>query len=197
MARKQTIKELQEIIKEKESRYYSRIAATDLDNVPNNFIEEMKRIDKLRPKSRSTKADYERYNRELQYALEWDVESPEGQRIAEEKEMDAFNSFNRNYSELLGEELSYQDWRDLVESFGTASESLREKFYKGGQGDGSLVAIYREVKMNTKGDKSPASLLVNAMNKINRKSKGMGWTPEDMIDELRNELKLDSKPKMR
>lgn len=190
---KKTVKQYKESINALESVLYERIAGTDIDNLPATFKTELDKIRELKPKSRSLKADYKRYERELSYALQWDISTEEGQRQLEKKENEAYKSFkDRFFDKDLGEDISYQEWRDLVETFGALGSATLEQFYTSGasgRGTGELVRVYKDAKA-----KGGAVDMLNAIRKVKAYSKTTefkakyGNTTTGMLDALRDEL---------
>lgn len=189
---KKTIKMYKENIETLESQLNERINSVDFDVLPKSFKNELQNIQRLRPKSRSVKADYKRYERELEYALQWDIATEEGRRQLDKKEQKAFDTF-KNRFDL---DVTYQEWRDLVETFGAIGSATMEQFYRGGangRGSGDLVRVYKDAKEI---GKDPADML-KAIRKVKRASKTdafkmkYGATTQGLIDALRDELELN------
>lgn len=142
-----TVKSLKEDITALEGELWERIAEADYEKLPESFRKEVDILKSLRPKSRSLKIEYQRYQRELEYALQWDIDTPEGRRQMDEKERNAYQTFQKRFKKHFEEDISYDDWRDLVENFGSAGQAVMEQFYRGGQGGNfDIVRIAREAE---------------------------------------------------
>lgn len=191
-----TIKQYKELIAERQEEWNSRIANLDESNISIPLKKEIEKIDFYKTNSKSRKADYKRLYRELNYALQWDLDTPEGQRQLDLKEKKAFETFNEHQRASGHEEMSYDEWRDMVENFGSAGKSILEQFYPTrGYGSGDVVRVYREAKEKAKekadGNDKPVNIQ-RAMRDVLKKSKGLGLTPQKILDMLRDELGLNS-----
>lgn len=187
-----TINMYKEKIASLESELNERINKQDYNSLPATFRSEMETLRELRPKSRSVKDEYKRYQRELEYALQWDIDTEEGRRQLEKKEQEAFDTFKDRFTF----DIPYQEWRDLVETFGAIGTATMEQFYRGGangRGSGDLVRVYKDAREKKK---KPADML-KAIRKVKSKSKTdafkmkYGATTQALIDALRDELKLN------
>lgn len=190
------IKQYKELIAEKQEEWNSRIANLDESSISIPLKKEIEKINFYKTNSRSRKADYKRLYRELNYALQWDLDTPEGQRQLDLKEKKAFETFNKHQRASGHEEMSYDEWRDMVENFGSAGKSILEQFYPTrGYGSGDVVRVYREAKEKAKekanGNDRPVNIQ-KAMQDVLKKSKGLGLTPQKILDMLRDELGLNS-----
>lgn len=191
-----TIKQYKEMIAEKQAEWDKRISELNENDISIPLKKEIEKIDFYKTNSRSRKADYKRLYRELNYALQWDLDTPEGQRQLDLKEKKAFETFNDHQITSGHEEMSYDEWRDMVENFGSAGKSILEQFYPTrGYGSGDVVRVYREAKAKEKaktdGNDKPVNIQ-KAMQDVLRKAKGLGKTPQQILDMLRDELGLNS-----
>lgn len=183
-----TIKQYKELIAEKREEWNRRISELDELKISAPLQKEIDKINSLKVNSRSRKADYKRLNRELQYALEWDLDTPEGQRQLDKKEKKAFESFNKHRKEGGYDEIPYEEWRDMVENFGSAGKAVLEQFYATrGYGSGDVVRVYRDAVEQGKNTN-----ISKAMRDVIRESRGKGLTPTGMLDALRDKLGLNS-----
>lgn len=188
-AGKPTIRAHKEKIKELEAQLNERLGEIDTANLPPDFRKELDELSRMKPKSRGLKIDFARYERELEYALQWDMFTPYGRRQVEERERKAFDTFKRKSGIS---DLDYDEWRNLVESFGSAGKSVMEQFYRGGQGgNGDIVRVYKDAK-----EQGKDTNIGRAMQKVLRDSRKEGFkykkTPTGLLDALRDELGLDS-----
>ena len=176
------------MIAQEQEKWNERILGLDESDISIPLQKEISKIQSLKTNSRSRKADYKRLHRELQYALQWDLDTPEGQRQLDLKERKAFETFNKHQRAGGYEELAYDEWRDMVENFGSAGKSVLEQFYATrGYGSGDVVRVYREASEQGKNTN-----ISKAMRDVIRESKGKGMTPTGMLDALRNKLGLNS-----
>jgi len=191
-----SIKMYKESIDVLEAQLNERLGSIDLENASATFRKELATIQRLKPKSSSVKADYKRYERELEYALQWDITSEAGMRQLEKKEQDAFRTFKARFGEGGFDDMSYQEWRSLVETFGAVGSATMEQFYRGGangRGSGDLVRVYKDARERGKDAKD----MLDAIRKVKRASKTdyfkmkYGYTSTALIDALRDELELN------
>lgn len=184
---KPTIKEYKESIAGLEAELNERISSVDLEKVSDLFTKELSIIAKLKPTSRGEKIEYERYKMELEYALSWDIESADGQRQMKERERKAYETFKARFGEI-----SYDEWRDMADTFGSAGQSVMEQFYRGGQGgNGDIVRVFKDAK-----EAGITKNIGSAMQKVLRASKRDDFpyrkTPTGLLDALRDEIGLNS-----
>lgn len=183
-----TVKSLKEDITALEGELWERIAEADYEKLPESFRKEVDILKSLRPKSRSLKIEYQRYQRELEYALQWDISTPEGRRQMDEKERKAYRTFQKRF----GEDISYDEWRDMVENFGSAGQAVMEQFYRGGQGgSGDVMRIFKEAK-----EQGITKNVGKAMQQVLRASRREDFayakTPTGLLDALRDKIGLRS-----
>ena len=184
---KVTIKEYKQKIAEKQSEWSERIERLDSNFMSEPLRKEIEKLKTLKPTSKSRKADYKRYYRELDYALQWDLDTPEGQRQLDLKEQKAFQSFKENFGDI-----AYDDWREMVENFGSAGRAVMEQFYKGGQGgNGDIQRVYRDAM-----EQGKSTNVAKAMREVLKESRrddfGYQKTPTGMLDALRDKIGLQS-----
>lgn len=188
-------------IQQLEAELNDRLSSEDYEALPEVFRSEMEVLRKLKPKSRSLKSDYKRYESELKYAIRFDTFTQTGKRLKTEKEIKAWHSLRDN----VGGGLSYQTWRKMVNTFGSVGIDILERFYGEGAGEtvggsGALTEIYKAYARKGKN----VDDIQNALVKVEKDShtdefkQKYGVTSEGLIDALRDELgfsKRGRKPK--
>lgn len=177
-----TIQDYKENIRPLENEFYGRVV--DWDGKDPLFGKELERMQRLKPKSKSTKDEYKRYYRELKYGLEWDTTTENGRRQLELREQKAYNTFKRKYGDI-----PYQEWRDLVETFGALGESMLNQFGSGTGSDatGDLVDTYIDAR---KQKNMTGAQFIKSLRKVNRLTKGMSFNTQEKLEIFRemNEL---------
>lgn len=124
---------------------------------------------------KKTKQELVRQLRELKYFEQWDIYTEEGQRSLEARERKAWESF---YKDNPG--FTYQEWRNLVETFGSISESVLQQF-----GSTNIVEAYKDAENGKKIN------LLKYITNISRDKSMQGTTQEQKIDRLRELLSED------
>ena len=119
-----------------------------------------------------TKQELIRQYRELQYFEQWDIYTEEGQRSLEAREQKAWESFYKDNPEF-----TYQEWRNLVETFGSISESVLQQF-----GSTNIVEAYKDAENGKKIN------LLKYITNISKDKSMQGTTQEQKIDRLRELL---------
>ena len=182
-----TIKELQAEIRSKTHIVNERLKQFYNDGNSSTMVQsEVKKLQGLAGKSRSSKQiglgfsgknkmQLVRQLRELQYFEQWDIYSEDGQRALELKERKAWESFYKDNPEY-----TYQEWRDLVETFGSLNDSMLQQF-----GSTNIVEAYKDA---TQGEKVN---LLKYIKEISKDDSMRGTTQEQKIDRLREMLSGD------
>lgn len=185
--KKMTVKELQAEIRSKTHIVNERLKQFYNEGNSSTMVQsEVKKLLGLAGKSRSSKqiglgfsgknkTQLVRQLRELQYFEQWDIYSEEGQRSLELKERKAWESFYKDNPEY-----TYQEWRDLVETFGSLNDSMLQQF-----GSTNIVEAYKDA---TQGEKVNLLKYIKEISKDDRMS---GTTQEQKIDILREMLSGD------
>lgn len=120
-----------------------------------------------------TKSELQSQARELEYFNQW--RGTETKEVRDKTNLAKYQTFTTNNPEFSG--YSYQEWRDLVEVFGS-TENFIESF-----GYENLKELHKEsVNSGRKVN------LAGAMRSIMKQSKGSQLTQEDVIDMLRSEI---------
>lgn len=121
------------------------------------------------------KPELQKRARELEYFDQW--KGSETKAVAAEKDYKKYLSFinNKKNNEFAG--YSYQDWKDLVQTFGAMEDKLNEFEYE------DMKQLH--IESTRKGTKKD---LLQAMNEAQKKSAGKGLEVEDLTDLVRSEL---------
>lgn len=123
----------------------------------------------------ATKAEMQKKARELEYFNEW--KGSETEAIAEERDYKKYQTFINNPDNAKFKDYSFQDWKDMVETFGAMEDKLKDFEYE------DMKQLHLEsTQKRTKID------LVSAMEKAKKESKGAGLDKEDLTDLVRSEL---------
>lgn len=113
--------------------------------------------------------------RELEYFTQW--KGTETQEVRDEVNYAKYKSFIENVNNSDFKNYSYQEWRDMVETFGSTASIIDSFYYE------NIKELHKEV---TAGSKNVN--LAAAMREVLRANKGAGLSKEDAIDLLRKEL---------
>ena len=116
------------------------------------------------------KAELQRRARELEYFNQW--KGSETQAIAKEKDYKKYQSFIKNNPKFAG--YSYQDWRDLVNTFGAMEDKLSDFEYE------DMKNLHLE-KTNAGSKVNLLKAMENAQDQV----KGQGKTTEELTDIVR------------
>ena len=116
------------------------------------------------------KAELQRRARELEYFNQW--KGSETQAIAKEKDYKKYQSFIKNNPKFSG--YSYQDWRDLVNTFGAMEDKLSDFEYE------DMKNLHLE-KTNAGSKVNLLKAMENAQDQV----KGQGKTTEELTDIVR------------
>ena len=121
------------------------------------------------------KPELQKRARELEYFDQW--KGSETKAVAADKDYKKYQSIinNRNNSEFAN--YSYQDWKDLVSTFGSMEGYLNEFEYE------DMKQLHKEATQ--KGTKKD---LLSAMMDVKKQTAGMGLDTEDLTDLVRGEL---------
>lgn len=178
-------------VKMRAKEYYARGVVDPLYEEQLNYL-----LHDINFNSRARKAELLNYKQEAVYFLEWDEQSSVGVSRAAEKERKAYESFRLNVVDM-----SYTDWRHLVNIFGALGADALEYFgYGEGKGaSGSISEAYMEAKKEGKqGDFLHA--LQNVIKKSKREDFTYHKTPSGLLEALWDELGVtseESRPKRR
>lgn len=119
------------------------------------------------------KEDLKAQARELEYFNQWKgTETKEVRDTTNLKKYQTFKEKNPEFGDY-----SYQEWRDLVEIFGSTEDFLKSFGYE------DVKQLHREAT-----EKNSTIDFASAMRKIIHENKGAGLTQEDAIDILRSEV---------
>lgn len=119
------------------------------------------------------KEELKRRARELEYFNQW--KGSETQAVAQEKEYKKYQTFIQNNPKFA--HYSYQDWRDLVNTFGAMEDKLTEFEYE------DMKNLHLE-KTNA-GSKTN---LIKAMEDAQTEASGKGLSTEDLTDLVRSRI---------
>lgn len=119
------------------------------------------------------KPELQRKARELEYFNQWT--GAERETVAKEKDYKKYQTFLKNNPKFSS--YTYQDWRDLVNTFGAMEDRLTEFEYE------DMKNLHLE---KTKAGSSKNFL--KAMEDAQEKAKGKGLSTEDLTDIVRSEL---------
>lgn len=121
------------------------------------------------------KTELQKRARELEYFDQW--KGSETKAVAADKDYKKYKSFIENPRNKMFANYSYQDWKDLVNTFGAMEDKLQEFEYE------DMKRLHIEAtNKNTKKD------LLSAMTEAQKASKGRGLDTEDLTDLVRSEL---------
>lgn len=183
------VKELKTLIKKETKKANTRIKrATSKKKGPSKAVQE--ELDVLRRKGiigargkaitgfrGKTKAELQAQARELQYFNQW--RGTETKAVRDATNLAKYQSFILNNPDF--KDYSYQDWRDLVETFGSTQDFLQSFGYE------NIKELHKEITRN----KEEVNL-AQALRSTLRKTRGEGLTQEDVIDILRSKLFNDT-----
>ena len=121
------------------------------------------------------KPELQKRARELEYFDQW--KGSETRAVAADKDYKKYLTFinNKKNSEFTG--YSYQDWKDLVNTFGAMEDKLSEFEYE------DMKRLH--IESTRKGTKKD---LLQAMTEVRKNSAGKGLEVEDLTDLVRSEL---------
>lgn len=128
---------------------------------------------------KSTKTELLFKAKTLYQFTQWDIYTPASVRELEEKYEKAYTNFSELYAEY-GYSLSREDYTDLVTIFGIIDDKILNQF-----GSDTVANIYSRASSTQKHN------LLQYMLKINKQSKGKGWTVETLSDMLAEMMKVD------
>lgn len=178
---KMTVKELKEFIRYQTGKANLSISEYKQNDFTNTMydsgISKLQEVSGVNKKTGAialkftgkNKAELVRQARELKYFNKWDIYSTEGKATLDEKSRKAYETFKENY----GDNWSEQEWRDLVEAFGSVGNAMHEFGYgdkdrkAGATGGEALIQAVGDIK-----DKAKVNLLT-AMQQSVRESKGL------------------------
>lgn len=119
------------------------------------------------------KPELQKRARELEYFNQW--KGAEKRPVALEKDYKKYETFVQNNPDFAG--YSYQDWKDLVNVFGSMSDKLKDFGYE------DMKQLHLEAT-----EKRSKVDFLGAMQKVQNESTGAGLTQEDLVDFMRSEL---------
>lgn len=153
----------------KRKRGVSRAVQQELD-----YLEQMGIVNKrgkaITGYRTARKAELQRRARELEYFNQWT--GAETEVIAKEKDYKKYQSFIKNNPKFAG--YSYQDWRDLVNTFGAMEDKLSDFEYE------DMKNLHLE-KTNAGSKVNLLKAMENAQDQV----KGQGKTTEELTDIVR------------
>lgn len=120
-----------------------------------------------------TKSELQSQARELEYFNQW--KGTETKEVRDKTNLAKYQSFVTNNKEFS--DYSYQEWRDLVELFGS-TENFIESF-----GYENLKELHKEAT-----EEGKKVNFASKMRNIMKQSKGASFSQEDIIDMLRSEV---------
>lgn len=116
--------------------------------------------------------------RALQDFLDADIYTPDVAREYSEKENAAYNAFIQNHPQYG--DMSQQEYHDFVEALGALGSHIVDEFID----SETVLHLYDQA---TSGEKRS---LASAMKKVINQSKGQGYSQEDLVLMLRNEMNI-------
>ena len=153
----------------KRKRGVSRAVQQELD-----YLEQMGIVNKrgkaITGYRTARKAELQRRARELEYFNQWT--GAETEVIAKEKDYKKYQSFIKNNPKFSN--YSYQDWRDLVNTFGAMEDKLSDFEYE------DMKNLHLE-KTNAGSKVNLLKAMENAQDQV----KGQGKTTEELTDIVR------------
>lgn len=120
-----------------------------------------------------TKAELQAQARELEYFNQW--RGTETKEIRDSTNYKKYQTFVQNNPDFADYE--YQDWRDLVETFGSTSSFIDSFSYE------NVKELHKEITRSNSNVN-----LAGEMRKVLKENKGAGLSREDAIDLLRSKL---------
>lgn len=120
-----------------------------------------------------TKAELQSQARELEYFNQW--KGTETKEVRDSTNLSKYKSFVNNNPDFA--DYSYQEWRDLVEVFGSTENFVSSFGYE------NLKELHKETVNNGK-----RVDMAKAMRDIMKHSKGAQLSQEDVVDMLRSSL---------
>lgn len=121
------------------------------------------------------KTELQKKARELEYFNQW--KGTETKAVAKQEDLKKYESFINNPNNSEFKNYSYQDWKDLVNVFGSMEDKLKEFEYE------DMKRLH--IEATQKGTKMD---LMSAMGEAQKKSGGTGLSTEDLTDLVRSEL---------
>lgn len=121
------------------------------------------------------KTELQKKARELEYFNQW--KGTETKAVAKQEDLKKYESFINNPNNSEFSKYSFQDWKDLVNVFGSMEDKLKDFEYE------DMKRLHIEAtQKNTKMD------LMSAMGEAQKKAGGTGLSTEDLTDLVRSEL---------
>lgn len=156
----------------KRKRGVSRAVQQELD-----YLEQMGIVNKrgkaITSYRTARKAELQRRARELEYFNQWT--GAETQVVAKEKDYKKYQTFVKNNPKFAN--YSYQDWRDLVSTFGAMEDKLTEFEYE------DMKNLHLE-----KTKAGSRQNFIKAMEEAQQEAAGKGLTTDDLTDIVRSKL---------
>lgn len=156
----------------KRKRGVSRAVQQELD-----YLEQMGIVNKkgkaITGYRTARKAELQRRARELEYFNQWT--GAETEVIAQEKDYKKYQSFIKNNPKFAN--YSYQDWRDLVSTFGAMDNYLKEFEYE------DMKNLHLE-----KTKEGSRQNFIKAMEEAKQEATGKGLGSDDLTDIVRSKL---------
>lgn len=121
------------------------------------------------------KTELQKKARELEYFNQW--KGTETKAVAKQEDLKKYESFINNPSNSEFSNYSFQDWKDLVNVFGSMEDKLKDFEYEDMK--------HLHIEATQKGTKMD---LMSAMGEAQKKSGGIGLSTEDLTDLVRSEL---------
>ena len=121
------------------------------------------------------KTELQKKARELEYFNQW--KGTETKAVAKQEDLKKYETFINNPSNSEFKNYSYQDWKDLVNIFGSMEDKLKEFEYE------DMKRLH--IEATQKGTKMD---LMSAMGEAQKKAGGTGLSTEDLTDLVRSEL---------
>ena len=156
----------------KRKRGVSRAVQQELD-----YLEQMGIVNKkgkaITGYRTARKAELQRRARELEYFNQWT--GAETEVIAKEKDFKKYQSFIKNNPKFAN--YSYQDWRDLVSTFGAMDNYLKEFEYE------DMKNLHLE-----KTKEGSRQNFIKAMEEAKQEATGKGLGSDDLTDIVMSKL---------
>lgn len=179
-----TIKELKKYIRKETKKANTRLNRISKKNKVSRAVQE--EVEYLKTKGivgkrgkailgfrGKTKSELQSQARELEYFNQW--KGTETREVRDRTNLSKYESFIHNNPEFSS--YSYQEWRDLVEVFGSTENFIDSFGYE------NLKELHKESV-----NKGRKVNLAGAMREIMKNSKGSQMTQEDVVDMLRSAL---------
>ena len=166
----------------KDITYRKNLTKKGISRAMQEEIDYLKRLGILNKRGKAVtgyrlarKSELQRRARELEYFNQW--RGSESKHIARTEDMKKYEKFIKNHPRFAG--YSYQDWKNMVENLGAMSEELESYGYV----SENMIQLDKEIK-----ERGSKKQLIDVVDTVKSKAKGQGFTQEQLVDAIRQEL---------